>query len=384
MSKQYYDYAILGGGAAGLSMLCHLHRQGALEGKRLLIVEPLVKNSHDRTWSFWEREAGPFEKLVYHRWTSIGVHNYKSDANYVLAPLSYKLIRSSELYAHCDDLIASLANVERIQERAEDIKAHDEGVTFKAGGKNYTANWAFNSLPHPVDYRKIKEPYLDQHFRGWFIRSESPVFNPDHAHLMDFRTPQRGETRFFYVLPVSPTEAMVEIAIFSNKHLTSKEYDQEIENYLVKQWPQLNKYEVYHTEQGVIPMTTYPYPSQDGHLIYMGLGGGHARPSSGYTFYNLQKRLGSLAESFATSGRPGKVKAWPRRHLLYDATILDLLQGDRLEGAEIFPSLFASNPTERVLDFLNAETSLQEEIRLMSTTRISAFGTAFLRQLMNG
>ncbi len=383
MSKCHYDYAILGGGAAGLSMLCHLHRQGALEDKRLLIVEPLSKDKHDRTWSFWEREAGPFEDLVFHRWKSIGVHNYKEDANYSLDPLSYKLIRSTELYAHCDALIASLPNVDRVQERAEGIKAVKEGVTFKAGDKDYIADWAFSSLPHPVNYREINQPYLDQHFRGWFIRSEMPVFDPDHAHLMDFRTPQCGETRFFYVLPVSTTEAMVEIAIFSNDHLTATEYDQEIENYLAEQWPQLKGYEVYHTEQGVIPMTTYPYPAQKGHLIYIGLGGGYARPSSGYTFYNLQKRLGALAESFVSSGQPGKVEAWPRRHLLYDATILDLLQGNRMEGADIFPSLFATNPTERVLDFLNGETTILDELRLMSTTNIPAFGTAFLRQLTN-
>lgn len=62
----HYDYAILGGGAAGLSLLCHLQKAGLAEGTRILVVEPEQKNSHDRTWSFWEREPGPFEEIVYH------------------------------------------------------------------------------------------------------------------------------------------------------------------------------------------------------------------------------------------------------------------------------------------------------------------------------
>lgn len=383
VKTRHYDYAILGGGGAGLSMLCHLHYQRALEGKQLLIVEPTAKNSHDRTWSFWERGAGPFESLVLHRWKSIGVYSYHNQSDYKLAPLSYKLIRSSDLYRYCDDLIQRLPNVTRINAAAENISAKGNGVSFEAGGESYRASWAFSSIPQPIDFCEIKQPYLDQHFRGWFIRSKTAVFNLDHAHLMDFRTPQHGETRFFYVLPISPFEAMVEIAIFSNNHLAAAEYDQEIENYLNDYWPTLTQYEVYHTEQGVIPMTTYPYATRKGHLIYIGLCGGYARPSSGYTFYNLQKRLGVMAAAFASNGKPGKIKPWPQRHLRYDATLLDLLQNNHLPGDKLFPDLFANNPTSRVLDFLNGETSFMDELKLMRTTNVSAFGKAFFRQLIN-
>jgi len=280
----HYDYAILGGGGSGLSLLVHLHRAGVLKDRRLVFVEPEVKNRYDRTWSFWEKAPGPFDDLVHKRWSSIGVHNYQSTASYPLDTFEYKLIRSSDFYAYCSKLIAELPQVEVIKARAVNITAHEQEVTFTAGGQSYSATWAFSSLPHPVQHNSISKPYLDQHFRGWIIKTKKPVFDPSHADLMDFRTPQMGDTRFFYVLPFSETEAIVEIAIFSNQHLSATEYDQAIEAYLRLYWTKEEIYEVSHTEQGVIPMTSYEYPRQNGHLIYIGLGGGYARPSTGYTF----------------------------------------------------------------------------------------------------
>lgn len=392
----HYDYAILGGGAAGLSLLCHLQRGGLADAARILIVEPEQKNKHDRTWSFWEREPGPFEEIVCHKWSSIGVHNDTSEATYQLHPLEYKQIKSDDFYRYCDNLIDQLPNVERINAFAENIEARNNQVFFQAAGKSYSADWAFSSLPYPVRHDEIKQPYLDQHFRGWFIKTEKDIFDPGHATLMDFRTPQCEETRFLYVLPTSPTEAMVEVAIFSNNHLSRSDYDHIIEDYLAEHWQLIQRdgnttlppssehcyFEVSHTEQGNIPMTTYPYPSQNGHLIHIGLGGGYARPSTGYTFYNLQRQLAALIDQLKKKRDINAPQPWSARHLMYDATLLDILQRNTLPGAELFPELFHKNPTSRVLDFLNGNTTIIDEIQLMSTTKISVFGAAFTRQLV--
>lgn len=377
------DFAILGGGGAGLSMLCHLHWHGLLKDKQVVIVDPEVKTAHDRTWSFWEKGTGPFESVVCHEWTSIGVHNDERSDQYQLSPFGYKMIISSDFYRFCNELIDRLPNVQRLLTKATDINELPSGkIVFNAASQTYHANFAFSSLPKPVDYREIKQPYLDQHFRGWFIRTEKHCFDPGHATLMDFRTNQHRETRFFYVLPISETEALVEIAIFSNDHLNQRQYDQLIGDYLTKHWPQTGKYEIYHSEQGVIPMTTYPYPHVQGRLIHLGMGGGFARPSTGYTFYNIQQRCADIARQLKKSGNVQNQKAWPSRHLVYDATLLSILSRSSIPGAELFPNLFGSNPTARVLDFLNGETTIIEELKLMSTTNITVFGKSFLREVV--
>jgi lycopene beta-cyclase len=374
----HYDIAVIGGGLAGLSLLYHFERAGKLAGKRVALIDPQRKRGHDRTWSFWEREPGPFEDLVYHRWPRVTVCNARQHRTCVLAPYSYKLIRSTEWYDRVNGVVDDIPGLTRCLATADDIRAGAGGVSFTVAGEACTADWAFSSLPRPLDHREVKAPYLDQHFRGWIIETEDEVFNPEEAALMDFRTPQEGETRFFYVLPFSERRAMVEIAIFSNHHLDPAEYDRLIANYIAAHWTR-GDYGIVHTEDGNIPMTTYEFPLREGRLIHIGLGGGAARPSTGYTFYGLQRQLGRMAADFPAVPA---VPTWSRKHLLYDATLLRILERGDLPGDEVFVNLFRNNPPARVLAFLNGESSLLDELRLMGTTDIGVFGRTFVGEVL--
>lgn len=375
--SNHYPLAILGGGLAGLSLLYHLQRAGKLAGQRVVLVDPAgTKTGHDRSWSFWEKEPGPFEDLVYQHWDEVTVHNAQQDLLCDISPYRYKLIRSTEFYAHVNAVIDTIPGLERLAAPATDIRVEGKLVHFTVEGRELVADLAFSSLPLHLRPRQIKAPYLDQHFRGWFIRTAEPTFDPARAALMDFRTPQHNESRFFYVMPFNAHEALVEIAIFSNQHLKTEEYDRLIAEYLRAHWT-AGDYEITHREDGNIPMTTYPFPLRDGNLIHIGMRGGATRPSTGYTFLALQRQLQTLAADYPTLH---KLAPWPRKHLLYDATLLRILQDGRLPGAELFVDLFAANPPARVLAFLNGETSLAEELRLMRTTNIGVFGPSFVRE----
>lgn len=373
-----YDIAILGGGLAGLSTLYHLEKAGKLSGKRVLLVDPEGrKKAHDRSWSFWEAEPGPFEDLVHHRWPVVTVHNEKQDLECDISPYIYKLIRSTEFYTQVNEVIDQIEGLERMDARAEEVRAEGNTVRFKVSGEKMEANLAFSSLPLHLRPRQISAPYLDQHFRGWFVETAEDTFDPGRAALMDFRTPQHGEPRFFYVMPFSKRSALIEIAIFSNNHLQTAEYDQLIETYIYDHWTK-GKYEVTHTEDGNIPMTSYPFPLRDRNLIYIGMRGGATRPSTGYTFYALQRQLTALADQFPNVDN---LAPWPQKHLLYDATLLRILQNGELPGDELFVDMFATNPPARVLAFLNGETSFWEELKFMSTTKVSLFARRFLGEL---
>jgi len=375
---EHYDIAVLGGGLAGLSVLYHLEKAGKLVGKRIVLVDPAGRKSgYDRTWSFWEQSPGPFEHLVYHRWPKVTVHNMEQDLSCDLGAFEYKVIRSTEFYEHVNAVLDGIAGLERIMAGAEDIVSTPEGVHFMIDGAAYSADLAFSSLPLHLRPRQIKQPYLDQHFRGWVIKTEADVFDPGVASLMDFRTPQHGESRFFYVLPTSKREALIEIAIFSNNHLTTETYDGLIADYIRDYWT-ADPYTVEHTESGNIPMTTYPFGQRNGNLIYIGMRGGATRPSTGYTFYGLQKQLSKLAANFPALNN---LAPYPRRHILYDATLLRILQENRLCGEEVFVDLFATNPAERLLAFLSGETNIWEETRIMSSTYVPLFGLTFVKEL---
>jgi hypothetical protein len=80
--------------------------------------------------------------------------------------------------------------------------------------------------------QSTQHAYLHQHFIGWFVKTEHPVFDADSALMMDFSVEQRGNTRFMYVLPTSPQEALVEYTLFSDTLLSEREYEQAISEYL--------------------------------------------------------------------------------------------------------------------------------------------------------
>ena len=57
-----FDYIIIGGGCAGLSLAYELEINDQLKDKTLAIVEPRKKYERDKTWSFWKVFEHNFEE----------------------------------------------------------------------------------------------------------------------------------------------------------------------------------------------------------------------------------------------------------------------------------------------------------------------------------
>ena len=49
-----FDYIIIGGGCAGLSLAFELDTHSKLKDKSLAIIEPRNEYKKDKTWSFWK------------------------------------------------------------------------------------------------------------------------------------------------------------------------------------------------------------------------------------------------------------------------------------------------------------------------------------------
>ena len=59
-----FDYVIIGGGCAGLSLAYELDLHQKLNEKTLAIVEPRTEYKRDKTWSFWKVSSHNFEDCV--------------------------------------------------------------------------------------------------------------------------------------------------------------------------------------------------------------------------------------------------------------------------------------------------------------------------------
>ena len=59
-----FDYIIIGGGCAGLSLAYELETNQKLKDKSLAIIEPREEYKRDKTWSFWKVINHNFEDCV--------------------------------------------------------------------------------------------------------------------------------------------------------------------------------------------------------------------------------------------------------------------------------------------------------------------------------
>jgi lycopene beta-cyclase len=69
----------------------------------------------------------------------------------------------------------------------------------------------------------------------------------------------------------------------------------------------------------------------------------------------------------------------PARFRFYDNVLLQLLKEQPLGASEIFSRLFKKNKASRIFKFLDNETSLIEELRLISSLQTLPFLKAALR-----
>ena len=107
-----------------------------------------------------------------------------------------------------------------INSAVKSILEHDNDVEVITDEGSFKGAKVFNSIDFNKHYlTQGKYPVLQQHFIGWFIKTEKNEFDDDVATFMDFEIPQNGTTAFMYVLPISKTEALVEYTLFSEKLL---------------------------------------------------------------------------------------------------------------------------------------------------------------------
>jgi lycopene beta-cyclase len=371
-----YDYIIAGGGAAGLSLAYQLGQAG-LDDRRVLLIDQVRKTQNDRTWCFWEAGAGPFEPVVARRWSHLWLHGDRRSERLSIAPYSYKLIQGGDFYRFMEEWLAARPNVTRLLGRVEAIAERDGGVAVTVDGRTYTGCWAFTSIPATTPPPRGYAAWL-QHFKGWVITADRPVFDPDAATFMDFRVPQGEHVRFVYVLPYDAHTALVEDTYFSPTLLPQEVYDAGLRRYIAEQLG-LASYAITHVEYGVIPMTDMPFRRRRSpHVMNIGTAGGMTKPSTGYTFQRIQRQSRKIAASLLASGQPFYDEPPVSRHALMDSVLLNVLDSRRVGGKEFFMQLFERNGPQRVLRFLDEDTTLLEDLALMATVDIPAFTAATL------
>jgi lycopene beta-cyclase len=382
-SQDLYDYIITGAGCAGLSLVMHLIESGGFENKKILLLDKDPKQHNDRTWCFWETEDGLFQPIVKKQWKQLWFHAGAVSKKLDIKPYQYKLIRGIDFYNYCLEQIAKQPNITFSNAHVASVfsdAANGTGVVLEDGTMLY-ADYIFNSILFQKPILNPKQYWLLQHFKGWFIETGKPAFDETVGTLMDFRTDQKRGATFFYVLPFSPTQALVEYTLFSKEVLPDDVYENALHQY-VEHTLEIKNYDVKEKEFGVIPMSNYTFPSRQHNIINIGTAGGQTKASSGYTFKFIQTHSKALVEALRRGDAPFSKPHGAGRFHFYDSVLLNILYNNTLRGADIFADLFRKNDPEQVLKFLDNQTTLPEELGIISTLPTLPFLKAAIKQLL--
>ena len=349
-------------------------------GKKILLIDENKKQNNDRTWCFWEQQPGFFQEIVYKQWTQIDFYAESFSRRWDVAPYTYKMIRGADFYKYAFRQIASSENVVFLNEKVGNIYTENNRAFASTPSGIYEAAYVFNSILFNPGMLRQKGSLL-QHFKGWMIETPTEKFDCNVATFMDFRVQKdRGDT-FVYVLPVTAKKALVEYTVFSPALLPDQVYDEGIKNYL-SEYLSLPEYVVVEEEFGIIPMSTFHFNAEASPVINIGMAGGQTKGSSGYTFQFIQKHSAAVIKLLVSNKNPNEQGSiFNKRFKVYDDTLIDVLYSGKLSASQVFTDLFRHNKPQQIFRFLDNETSIIEDLKILSSVPSRIFLRAALKQI---
>jgi len=338
-----FDYIIIGGGCAGLSLAYELDLYKKLENKTLAIVEPRKSYERDKTWSFWKVIDHNFEDCVIKNWKDFSINLPKKTKFIKCDKTPYQSINSGLFYK-------KITNKLRLNKNIQFFKNVNE-INMENG-------FIFNS----VSTANHSKNQLWQHFMGYEIETSKNFFDQEIFNLMDFNCEQKDAVHFFYTLPFSKTKALVETTWLSNLNKNELlNYEEQLNDYIANNL-NIKKYKITYSERGAIPLFQQKNIKRVNE-IYIGSAGGMTRLSTGYTFLNIQEQSKYIRENIENIENIEIFKI-DKKYDFLDNVFLNVLSNHPDKMPNIFFKLFETSP-KTIINFLSNKSSFIEDLSII-------------------
>jgi lycopene beta-cyclase len=353
-----FDYIIIGGGCAGLSLAYELEIHNKLKDKTLAIIEPRLKYTKDKTWSFWKVSSHNFDDCVQKNWKNFSINIPAQTKHLECKDYPYQSIDSGLFYEKINNRLKKNKNIFFYKDIKE-VKLENSFI--------------FNSVPSHEN--SINS--LWQHFYGVEIETKNKSFDDNIINLMDFDCEQRGSVHFFYTLPYSKNKALIETTWISKMNNSSqKDYDNQIKYYIENNL-NLKDYKIIYKEEGAIPLFYPPNNSTNKNKMNIGTAGGMTRLSTGYTFLNIQDHSKYIRENIKNIKNINKFEI-SKKYRFLDKVFLRVLEKYPKKMPSIFFKMFNSSPNTAI-KFLSNKSNLLQDLSIILKMPKSPFIKALFK-----
>ena len=103
-----FDYIIVGGGCAGLSLAYELEINNKLNSKTLAIIEPRAEYKRDKTWSFWKVINHNFDDCIIKTWNNFSINSPSGSQELKTESFPYQSIDSGLYYRKINTLVRKI------------------------------------------------------------------------------------------------------------------------------------------------------------------------------------------------------------------------------------------------------------------------------------
>ena len=375
------SYIILGAGASGLMLAYRMSQDSYFDDKSILIIDKVKDKGNDKTWCYWEEGEGEWDELLSKTWSMMSFGSEDFSDTLDISPYNYKMIRSEKFYNKLWKCIDLKPNITFVEDSVKTYKEEDNRVKVVTNNSTFFGLKLLNSIPNKLVYEtQQKYPVLQQHFTGWFIKTKTDCIDNSIASFMDFNIPQKGNTRFMYVLPIDKNKALFEYTLFSKDLLKPSEYEDSIKDYLKEK--KISDFEILEKEHGAIPMTSFKFEELNSNsILNIGTSGGWTKASTGYTFYNTSKKtkelLSFLKKEDDLSKFSKRTKFW-----FYDLLLLEVLANNNEKGSALFASIFKKVNVKTILKFLDEESNIREDLKIITSVSPIPFILAIIKRFL--
>jgi len=364
-SNSQFDYVIIGGGVAGLHLAYQFSNKDFFSSKKIVIIEKSFSSHTDKTLSFWEKEPGLWDEVIFKSWSSTSFKSLSNNFKIELEPYIYKSLSFLDFRKHCREELSKFSNITFLEDEVISLVENQQKVTVNLLNSKIDASRVFDSrISKGYEVKKHNFPLIVQSFKGWVVVFDKEVFDDNSFTMMDYQYQWKDSNSFMYILPRSGKEALLEYTFFSSFVISSEDFDRQIQGYINTFFPNV-KYTIIASEVGEIPMSAYPFKEGNSERIHkIGTAGGWVKASTGYSFKFAEKNAKLIAKQLINNETIFGYKQ-PKRFKFYDSLFIKVLQYQNKQGPRIFEMMYKRVKPEILFRFLDEETRFIEEIGII-------------------